>query len=174
MAEIALLFPPRRVDPRLWQIAALSGLVVYGIGVLRFDVSASRVVLLVATALATQLLCSRLWRLPRFDPKSALISALSLCLLLRTGSAFLAAAVPAPTIASQFVIRFNGKHVFNPTNFGLVAAMLASRDVWVSPAQWGNAAFFGFLLACAGTLVVTRAARADVTAALLVCWAGLL
>ena len=52
--------------------------------------------------------------------------------------------------------------------------MLATGAVWVSPAQWGSAAFFGFLLACAGTLVVTRAARLDVTAAFLACWAALL
>ena len=34
-------------------------------------------------ALATQWLCTRLWRAPRFEPHSALISALSLSLLLR-------------------------------------------------------------------------------------------
>src|SRR5262249_13967008 len=88
---------------------------------------------------------------------------LSLCLLLRTNNpelAFLAAVI---TIASKFVIRFRGKHVFNPTNGGLVAMMLVSGQVWVSPGQWGSLAFFAFLRACAGGLVVTRAARADVT-----------
>jgi Na+-transporting NADH:ubiquinone oxidoreductase subunit NqrB len=174
MAEISSLLPLRRLDPRLWQIGALTGLLAYGIGLLGFDVTAGRVALLVVTALLVQLLGTRLWKLPRFDPKSALISALSLALLLRTGSASLAAAVAAATIGSKFLLRFNGKHVFNPTNFGLVAAMLATSEAWVSPAQWGNAAFFGFLLACGGTLVVTRAARADVTAAFLFCWAGLL
>ena len=174
MAEVAALFPPRRVDPRLWQIGALAALLAYGIAVLGFDVTAARVALLVGTALAVQLVASRLARLPRFDPKSALISALSLALLLRTGSPPVAAAVAGAAIASKFLVRFRGKHLFNPTNFGLVAAMLATPEAWVSPAQWGNTAFFGFLLACAGTLVVTRAVRADVTAALLFCWAGLL
>jgi Na+-translocating ferredoxin:NAD+ oxidoreductase RnfD subunit len=35
--------------------------------------------------------------------------------------------------------------------------------VWVSPGQWGNVAFFAFLMACLGGLVVNRAARSDVT-----------
>ena len=43
--------------------------------------------------------------------------------------------------------------------------MLASGLVWVSPGQWGNVAFFAFLMACLGGLVVNRAARSDVTVA---------
>jgi len=67
-------------------------------------------------------------------------------------------------IAGKFLLRWNGKHIFNPTNFGLVVVMLcAGERVWVSPGQWGNVAFFGFLMACLGGLVVYRAARADVT-----------
>jgi enediyne biosynthesis protein E5 len=46
--------------------------------------------------------------------------------------------------------------------------------VWVSPGQWGNVAFFAFLMACLGGLVVMRARRADVALAFLACWCGLL
>ena len=41
--------------------------------------------------------------------------------------------------------------------------MLLTGQVWVSPGQWGNVAFFAFLMACLGGLVVNRAARSDVT-----------
>ena len=53
-------------------------------------------------------------------------------------------------------------------------ALLLTNHVWVSPGQWGSAAFFAFLLACAGSLVVNRAARSDVTLAFIVCYCGLL
>ena len=96
-----------------------------------------------------------------------MISALSLCLLLRTDSAWIAALAAVVTIAGKFVIRLRGKHVFNPTNIGLVSMMLLTDRAWVSPGQWGSAAFFGFLLACLGGLVVNRAARSDVTYAFL-------
>jgi Na+-transporting NADH:ubiquinone oxidoreductase subunit NqrB len=154
-------------DPRLYQILVLAALLVYGVTGLDLEVTLPRAALLLATALLTQLACTRLWRLPAFDPRSALISGLSLCLLLRTNSWLLAAVAAAVTIASKFVLRIGGKHVFNPTNFGIVALMLATGRVWVSPGQWGNAAFFAFLLACLGGLVVNRAARSDVTYAFL-------
>jgi Na+-transporting NADH:ubiquinone oxidoreductase subunit NqrB len=156
-----------RFDPRAYQIAALAGLLAYGMVGLEFDVSIGRVTLLLATALATQYLAGRLAGLPGFDPRSPLISGLSLCLLLRTNSEALAVGTAVVTIASKFVLRWNGKHLFNPTNFGLVAMILATHAVWVSPGQWGSAAFLGFLVACLGGMVVNRAARSDVTLAFL-------
>jgi Na+-transporting NADH:ubiquinone oxidoreductase subunit NqrB len=156
-----------RHDPRLYQIGALASLLLYGMAFLSFDVSPARVALLIGSALVAQLACSRLFRLPSVEVRSALISGLSLCLLLRTNSALLAAVAAFVTIASKFLLRWNGKHVFNPTNFGLVAMMLLTYRVWVSPGQWGSAAFFAFLIACAGILVVRRAARSDVTLAFL-------
>jgi Na+-transporting NADH:ubiquinone oxidoreductase subunit NqrB len=105
--------------------------------------------------------------------RSALISGLSLCLLLRTNYALLACLAAVITIAGKFLIRIRGKHVFNPTNGGIVAMLLLTGQVWVSPGQWGTAAFFAFLMACAGTLVVTRAARSDVTLAFIACYSAL-
>lgn len=158
---------PRFLDPRHYQILLLSALLVYGVVRLDLEIRPGRAILLLAASLLTQYACTRLWRLPAFDPRSALISGLSLCLLLRTNSAALAALAAVVTIASKFAIRFRGKHLFNPTNFGIVAMILATGQVWVSPGQWGSAAFFAFLIACLGGLVVNRAARGDVTYAFL-------
>jgi Na+-transporting NADH:ubiquinone oxidoreductase subunit NqrB len=94
--------------------------------------------------------------------------------LLRTNRTELAVFAAILTIAGKFLIRIDGKHVFNPTNSGIVAMLLVSPHVWVSPGQWGSAAFFAFLLACGGSLVVTRAARSDVTYAFIVCYCALL
>ncbi|HKI05586.1 MAG TPA: RnfABCDGE type electron transport complex subunit D [Thermoanaerobaculia bacterium] len=161
-------------DPRLYQILVLASLLVYGVTRLDLEIRPGRAVALLAAALLTQYACTRIWRLPAFDSRSALISGLSLCLLLRTNSAWLAVLAAGVTIASKFVLRVRGKHVFNPTNFGIVAMMLATGAVWVSPGQWGNAAFFAFLLACLGGLVVNRAARSDVTYAFLAFYLAIL
>ncbi|HSS76977.1 MAG TPA: RnfABCDGE type electron transport complex subunit D [Thermoanaerobaculia bacterium] len=161
-------------DPRIYQILVLASLLVYGVFRLDFEIGAGRALLLLGTALLTQLLCTRLWHFPAFDPKSALISGLSLCLLLRTGSTLLAILAAAVTIGSKFLLRIRGKHVFNPTNFGIVALMLATGQVWVSPGQWGSAAFLGFFVACLGGLVVNRAARSDVTYAFLTFYLAIL
>src|SRR5262245_45109961 len=193
-------------DPRLYQIATLASLLFYGMAWLDFDITVSRVVLLLATVLATQWTCDRLGRAQRgcegaargkgprqateqgsgaeprlvgappfgSSARSALISGLSLCLLLRTNRADLAVLAAIVTIAGKFLIRVNGKHVFNPTNGGIVAMLLLTNQVWVSPGQWGAAAFFALLMACTGSLVVNRAARSDVTYAFIACYCALL
>jgi Na+-transporting NADH:ubiquinone oxidoreductase subunit NqrB len=156
------------MDPRIYQIASLTGLLVYGLGWLQFDLEWTQAAQTLIGVLVIQWACTRIVRLPKFEPKSALISGLSLCLLLRTNSLWLVALAVTITIASKFVIRWRGKHLFNPTNFGLVAMLLMTDGrVWVSPGQWGNVAFFGFLMTCLGGLVVNRAARTDVTMAFL-------
>src|ERR1041385_3257353 len=115
-----------RRDPRLYQIGALLLLLIYGWIGLKFDLTLVHAAITLATALAVQFACTRIWKLPAFDPRSALISGLSLCLLLRSNSLWLVAATAAVTIASKFLLRFKDKHLFNPPNFGLVFSMPAS------------------------------------------------
>jgi Na+-transporting NADH:ubiquinone oxidoreductase subunit NqrB len=162
----------KRFDPRLYQIGALTVLLLYGIFALDFDLTLFRAVLLLATAIATQAICSGI-RHVAFDPRSAAISGLSLSLLLRSESLALLIAAAVIAVGSKFVIRVNGKHIFNPTNGAIVAMMLMTNRVWVSPGQWGNVAFFGFLITCIGGLVVNRAARSDVTYAFIIFWSAL-
>src|SRR5437870_1044434 len=161
-------------DPRHYQIAVLASLLLYGLVRLDFEISPENAIAILGTALLTQYVCTRAWKLARFDPRSAWISGLSLCLLLRTNSLGVAIVASVITIASKFVVRVNGKHVFNPTNFGIVSMILLSDQVWVSPGQWGNAAVFGFLMACLGGLVVNRAARSDVTIVFISCTVALI
>ena len=160
-------------DPRLYQIASLGTLLLYGLLWLHFDVSGWQIVVTIGTALFTQYAGTGLANLPFFDPKSALISALSLCLLLRTDDLTVAALAAFIAIGSKLLFRWKDKHLFNPTNLAL-AAILANGLGWISPGQWGQVAWFGFLIACLGSLVVTRAARADVTLTFLAFYVGLL
>ena len=131
-------------DPRLYQIAVLSSLLVYGMGWLGFDITVGRACLLLSTVLGTQAIGDRLTGI-RWNWKSALISGLSLCLLCRTNLPELAFLASVITIGSKFLLRFRGKHIFNPTNGGIVAMLLLSEQVWVSPGQWGTVAVFADL-----------------------------
>jgi Na+-transporting NADH:ubiquinone oxidoreductase subunit NqrB len=160
-------------DPRIYQIAVLGSLLVYGMGWLGFDITLERVVLLLSTVIGTQALCDYLSKSRSVNVKSALISGLSLCLLCRTNHPELAFVAAVITIAIKFLIRFRGKHIFNPTNGGIVAMLLLTDQVWVSPGQWGSVAFFAFLMACLGGLVVNRASRSDVTYAFIAFYGAL-
>ena len=170
---IGLLFQRAwtRFDPRFYQIAALLSLLVFGLLRLHFELRPAQAFTILSTILLAQYFLTRICKVPAFDLKSALLSGLSLCLLLRTNSLLLAAATAFVTIASKFTLRWNGKHIFNPTNFGIVLMMiLTGKSVWVSPGQWGDFALFGFFVVCLGGLVVNRAARGDVTLTFLAAW----
>jgi Na+-transporting NADH:ubiquinone oxidoreductase subunit NqrB len=161
-------------DPRLYQIAMLGSLLVYGMARLGFDITVTRAAVLLLTVLGAQAICDRAEGRRAINVRSALISGLSLCLLLRTNRTDVAIAAAAIAIGAKFLIRVHGKHVFNPTNGGLVAMLLLTDRVWVSPGQWGSVAFFAFLMACLGGIVVNRAARSDVTYAFIVFYCALL
>lgn len=156
------------VDPRWYQIGALSLLLLYGLTWLRFDLSWEQTVITLVAAVTAQVAFSKLFSLQTVELKSALISGLSLCLLLRTNAWWVAGLGAAVAIGSKFVLRWNNRHIFNPTNFALVTLMaLCPAQAWVSPAQWGNFAFFAFLMLCLGGLVVNRSSRTDVSLAFL-------
>ena len=161
-------------DPRDWQIGSLSLLLGYGMVRLDFDVGLPQLLAIVATALLTQAVLGRLVGLPRFDPRSPLITSLSLCLLLRSNDPGMLALAACLAIAGKFLLRLRGRHVFNPSNFGIVAMLALFGDrAWVSPAQWGSGAWFAFLLLCLGGMVIYRAERGDVTLAFLLAYAAL-
>ena len=161
-------------DPRIYQITILSCLIIYGLFFLDFEIKANHLFIILSTTLITQYLCTKLFTDNIFDPKSCLISGLSLCLLLRTGSPYIAIFCAVITISSKFIFRFNEKHIFNPTNFGLVIVLLLFNNSWISPGQWGNAANAAFFIACFGLLVVNRASRSDITYSFLIFYSSLI
>lgn len=168
-------FPASRLkDPRYYQIAVLSSLVIFGVVALDFGIRGMNAALIVLTALGVQWLGTKLANLPRFDPLSALITSLSLTLLFRTDLAILAVLAAAIAIGSKFLIRVNGKHVFNPANVAIVSLMLSSNHAWISTGQWGNAAIGALALACLGFIVLTRARRSETTVTFLLAYGALM
>ena len=127
-----------QMDPRAYQIATLSALLLWGVTGLDLSIRPDLAVAMVVAALATQALFGKIFGLQKFDPLSPLISSLSLCLLLRTNAIGWAIAAAVLTIASKFLIRVDGRHLFNPTNFALVVMIATTGRVWVSPGQWGT------------------------------------
>ncbi|MGI9334991.1 MAG: RnfABCDGE type electron transport complex subunit D [Gammaproteobacteria bacterium] len=158
-------------DARPYQIAVQGVLLLYGIFALGLEFDPGISAAYILSALAAQYAFSLGGR---FDPLSALISALSLCLLLRTDSLVLAAAAGAGAIAAKFCVRWRGAHVFNPSCIAIVAALLLSDSAWISPGQWGRAAWLTLAIGCLGLVVLTRARRLDISLAFLVAWAALM
>lgn len=161
-------------DPRYWQILTLACLLAYGLVALDFDQPLECVALAIAAGLATQLAFTWWLGLARFDPLSPLITSLSLSILLRTSGPWLMALAAVLAMASKFLVRIDGKHVFNPSNLAIAVLILVSGQAWISPAQWGSQAWGAFLIACLAGLVLSRARRADIALAFLATFAALL
>jgi enediyne biosynthesis protein E5 len=149
-------------DARHCQIAALSTLLVFNLGWLDFGARPLNSMLAIGGALATQALCTYWFALPKFDPRSPLITGLSLSLLLRAEDPWLHALAATIAIGSKFVLRIDGKHIWNPAGFAIVVLLFTANGVWISPGQWGSAVWFAALLSFFAILVLHAARRSDV------------
>ena len=161
-------------DPRYYQIVTLSLLIAWGSTALGFGIHIENAVAIVVTALATQWLGTRAAHLPRFDPLSAIITSLSLTLLLRTDLISIAAFAAVLAVGSKFVLRANNKHIFNPANFAIVVMVLTTDRAWISSGQWGSTSLLAVLLVGLGMVVLSRAKRFETTLFFLGSWAALL
>lgn len=153
-------------DARHYQILTLAAVLAFGLAMRAFAISPLQIGAIAAAALAAQYLGSFMTA-TRFDPRSALITALSLSLLLRADGVTPLIIAALIGVGSKFMFRIHDKHIFNPANAGIVALLLLSEGplldaVWTTPGQWGTALWFAMLLAGAGLFVTYRAARFDV------------
>jgi len=149
-------------DARHFQIVALSSLLLVNFTWIDFGAKPLYSALAILSALAAQAVCSRLAGLPNIDLRSPLITGLSLSLLLRADAPWLPALAGVIAIASKFMFRLDGKHIWNPAGFAIVALLLTSGGVWISPGQWGASVWFGSLVAFLAILVLRASQRSDV------------
>jgi Na+-transporting NADH:ubiquinone oxidoreductase subunit NqrB len=162
---IAPRLSSRTVDPRSFQIAFLGSFLLFGLYRLEFRLEGAQVALTFASGLAVQAFFLRRLRL-KDGFLSALVTCLGLCLLVRSDTLWIHPAAAAVGIGGKFLLRFRGKHLFNPANLGVVFA-LAAGHAWVSPAQWGHETMVAAWVLLLGATVVARARRSDVSVAFL-------
>ncbi len=96
-----------------------------------------------------------------FDFRSPFITACSLAILLRGPDPAWHFVAAAFAIASKFIFKVNGKHLFNPANVAIVLFLALFDRFWISPGQWGAAAWFIGIFVTLGALTLTKAARWD-------------
>lgn len=160
-----------RTDARWAQIIALSIFLSYGIIFLQWHLQLLQFAACIAVCLLTQFAFVYHKRDYR-SLLSAFITALGLCIILKADNltAFILAAFIS--IASKFIIRYEGKHIFNPSNLGIAIAILFSK-AWISPGQWGSGIGLIFLVGSAALLILYRVNRLDVSATFLLVYFGL-
>jgi Na+-transporting NADH:ubiquinone oxidoreductase subunit NqrB len=155
-------------DIRDYQILFLGLFLVLGIGTRDWTLRPELIGVAIATSLATQWILSLVTGKEQMaNLRSALITSLGLGLLLRADCWTTMAIAAAIAIASKFIFQVGDKHFFNPTNFGIISALILTPDAWVSPGQWGEEWWYGLLFAGTGGMILQRVGRWDTTAAFL-------
>ncbi len=162
-----------RLDPRLYQIAFQAVLLSVGVLARDFTLRWEQMALAFAAGLATQILWTRLLGLPRVGVLSAVITCFGLSLLLRADSLWVHPLAACLALSAKFVVRINGKHLFNPANLGVIIGIGLLPGAWVSPGQWGNDLAYAVWFVALGAIVTQRARRWDISWTFLACWLGL-
>jgi Na+-transporting NADH:ubiquinone oxidoreductase subunit NqrB len=150
-----------RSDGRHFQMAAQMLFLITGILSLGWDALYLSYACAFFGALATQFVFVHKRIAPVHSLKSALITALGLCLLLRANSPFIFLFAAMLAIGQKFAIRVNGKHLWNPANFGIVLCVLLSGEAWISPGQWGTAPLLVCIIGTAGLGVLAKVQRLE-------------
>jgi Na+-transporting NADH:ubiquinone oxidoreductase subunit NqrB len=162
-----------RSDGRHFQIIAQISFLCYGVLLLGWDADWQNYLAIFSGVIAAQGLAIRFTGFPMDSLKSALITGLGLSLLMKANDPWLFLFAALLAIGMKFLTKVNGKHLWNPANFGIVAAAFLSGDAWISPGQWGSSALIIFIVGTAGLAVLSNIKRLETGLAFLITFAAL-
>ncbi len=150
-------------DARHMQILYLSLFITYGVFNLSWEITMTKVAVVIGASLLTQLLWIGVTGAKISSLKSALITALGLCLLLQSQSFLTLGLAGFMAISAKFLLRVRGKHLFNPANFGIIASIVLFQDAWISPGQWGSDTLFLLGISLMGCIILHKIGRLETT-----------
>jgi Na+-transporting NADH:ubiquinone oxidoreductase subunit NqrB len=159
--------PPRRrfsIDNRY--LAPVLVTVVLLVGQLSFGFleSWSRTLLAIATAIALELVLGRLFGGAWPHLASAYISGISVGMLVRSPEIWPYALCAAISIVSKYVLRVDGRHLWNPSNLGIVAMLVLAADTVAGlSVQWGNNLLPMVVVWAFGSVIIHRLGRFHIT-----------
>jgi len=149
----------RYLAPVLVTLVLLVGQISFG-----FLESWSRTALAIGTSLAVELALGRLFtgRWPHLA--SAYVSGISVGMLVRSPEFWPYALCSAISITSKYLIRVDGRHIWNPSNLGIVAMLVLAADTVASlSVQWGNTLLPMAVVWLFGAVIVRSLGRLHIT-----------
>jgi Na+-transporting NADH:ubiquinone oxidoreductase subunit NqrB len=160
-------------DARVFQITFLGTLLTAGVLLRDFSIAPLQVALTFAAGIATQAYWLHRLGLKQRGYLSAFVTCCGLSLLLRSDSLWVHPLVAALAMSAKFTVRIAGKHLYNPANLGVIAAITLLPGTWVSPGQWGNDLALAVWIIALGTVVTQRSRRLDISWVFLGAFLGL-
>lgn len=146
------------------------------VGNLSFGIleSYQKTLLAIGVSIAGEMILGRIFLRKWPHPASAYITGISVGILLRSPAYWTYALCAALSITSKYALRFRGRHIWNPSNFGICAMLfLASDAVAGLSIQWGNNFASLVVIWVLGSLILWRARRFHITAVYLLSFIAL-
>ena len=152
-------FDKRYLAPLLVTLVLIVGQVTFG-----FLESWGRTALAIGTSIAAELALGRLFggRWPHLA--SAYVSGISIGMLVRSPEFWPYALCAAISITSKYLIRVDGRHIWNPSNLGIVAMLVLASDTVASlSVQWGNSLLPMVVVWVFGAVIISTLGRFHIT-----------
>src|SRR5580700_1564471 len=136
--------------------------------------SFSRTLLAIGTAMALELALARLVYGKWPVLASAYITGISVGILIRSPEFWPYALTSAIAITSKYVIRWRGRHLWNPSNLAICAMLLLAPEfIATLSIQWGNAIWPMLVVWVLGAFITWRVKRFHITATYVVSFIAL-
>jgi enediyne biosynthesis protein E5 len=127
--------------------------------------SYQRTALAIVAALITESLLGRIFYGKWLNLASAYITGISVGILVRSPAFWPYAMCSVLSIMSKYVLRVKGRHLWNPSNFGIcVLLFLAPETVASLSIQWGNYIWPLLVIWVLGSIIIWRARRFHISA----------
>lgn len=150
----------RFVPPLFITLILLLGEFTYGI-----LESYQKTLLAIGTAILVELILGRIFVGKWLHVASAYITGISVGILLRSPAYWPFAVCAALAITSKYVLRYKGRHLWNPSNFGIcVVLFLLPASVAMLSIQWGNNMWSLVVIWVLGSAILWRLRRLHITA----------
>jgi hypothetical protein len=154
-----------KLDKRYLAPILVTMVLVVGQITFAFLESWSRTMLAIATAIGIEMILGRTFsgRWPHLA--SAYISGISVGMLVRSPAFWPYALCSAISITSKYVLRVEGRHLWNPSNFGIVAMLVLAADTVAGlSVQWGNTLLPMVVVWVFGCVIIHSLGRLHITA----------
>ena len=153
-------FDNRYIAPLFITCILLVGHLSYGI-----LESYQRTALAIVAAIVTELVLGRIFFGKWLNLASAYITGISVGILVRSPAFWPYALCSVISIMSKYVLRVKGRHLWNPSNFGIcVLLFLAPETVASLSIQWGNYIWPMLVIWVLGSIIIWRARRFHISA----------
>src|SRR6185295_9831073 len=126
--------------------------------------SYQKTLLAIVVSIATELVLGRVFYHKWLHPASAYISGISVGILVRSPAFWPYALCSAISIMSKYVLRVKGRHIWNPSNFGISVLLFLAADTVASLSiQWGNYLLPMLVIWALGSIIIWRLRRFHIT-----------